>query len=153
MEIRVESVAQVRVAYIRHQGSYDTCCQAWGRIYDWAARNRFLRPGTVGIGASYGDPGAAPPEKNRYDACLTCNTDFSPNGDVQVQTLGGGRFVTAIHRGPYRGIKDSFHYLISDRLPINGHKMRDAPCLEIYIDDRDKTPEEDVRTKLCVPIE
>lgn len=153
MEIHIESVPQMRVAYISHQGPYDTCCQAWGRIYDWAARNKFLRPGTVGIGASYGDPEITGADQSRYDACLTCSTDFSPNGEVRVQTLGGGRFVTAIHRGPYPGIKDSFHYLIKNWLPINGHRLREAPRLEIYLDDPDKTPEEDVRTKLCVPIE
>lgn len=153
MEIRVESVPQMRVAYISHRGPYDTCCQVWGRIYDWAGRNKFIRPGTVGIGASYGDPATSAPDRLRYDACLTCSTDFSPNGEVQVQTLGGGRFVTAIHRGPYRRIKDSFHYLIRNWLPFKGLKLRDAPCLEIYVDDRDRIPEEDVRTKLCVPIE
>jgi AraC family transcriptional regulator len=153
MEIRIEHVPPMKVAYVRHHGPYDTCCQAWGRIYNWAGRNNFIRPGTLGIGASYDDPETTPPEKIRYDACLTCKDDFAANGDVEVQTLGGGQYVTAVHRGSYQKIKDSFRYLMSKWLPLNGRRMRDAPCLEIYLDDPGNTPEAEVRTKLCVPVE
>jgi len=70
-----------------------------------------------------------------------------------VQTLGGGNYVTAIHRGAYQRIKDSFRFLRIKWLPQNGRRMRNAPCLEIYLDDPGNTPEHEVRTKLCVPIE
>lgn len=155
MEVRIENLAPMRVAYIRHNGPYDTCCQTWGRIYDWAARHNFLGPRTIGVGASYDDAETTPPEKIRYDACLTCNDDFVPDADwgIDVQTLGGGKYATAIHRGSYRGIRDSFRRILKEWVPHNGRHLRDAPCLEVYIDDPEKTPEEDVRTKICVPIE
>jgi len=153
MEIRIEDLAPMRVAYIQHTGPYETCCQAWGRLYDWATRHKFITPGTFGIGASYDDPETTPPEKSRYDACLTCSENFEPNGEVSVQTLGGGKYVTAVHRGPYKGLKNSFRRILKDWLPKSGRNLRDAPCLELYIDDPDKTPEPDLRTKICVPIE
>jgi AraC family transcriptional regulator len=153
MEIRIEDLAPMRVAYLRHQGPYETCCQAWGRLYDWAARRNFIGPGTIGVGASYDNPETTPPDKIRYDACLTCGENFVPDGEISVQTLDGGHFVTAIHRGPYQGLRRSFQRIFEEWIPKSGRIVRDAPCLEIYIDDPDKTPEEDVRTKICVPIE
>jgi AraC family transcriptional regulator len=153
MEIRIENMTPMRVAFIRHNGPYETCCQAWGQLYDWAARNHFVGPGTIGVGASYDDPELTPPEEIRYDACLTCNENFNSNGEVSVQMLGGGKYATCIHRGPYRGLKRSFRQILREWIPQSGRLPRQAPCLEIYIDDPDKTPEEDLRTKICVPIE
>jgi AraC family transcriptional regulator len=153
MEIRVESLTPMRVAFIRHNGPYETCCQAWGRLYDWAARKNFIGPGTVGIGASYDNPEITPREKIRYDACLTCGEHFSSNGEISVKVLPGGRYVTAIHRGSYKGLRRCFRRILEEWIPKSGRLVRDAPCLEIYIDDPEKTRREDVRTKICVPIQ
>jgi AraC family transcriptional regulator len=153
MEIRIESVAPMKVAFIRHNGPYETCCQAWGRLYDWAARKHFIGPGTIGVGASYDDPETTPPEEIRYDACLTCGDTFSSNGEVSVKTVGGGKYATAVHRGPYRGLKKAFRRILKEWIPKSGRMLRDAPCLEIYIDEPDKTRKEDLRTKICVPID
>lgn len=152
MEIRIENVAPMRVAYIRHCGPYETCCQAWGRLYDWAARHHFISPGTIGIGVSYDNPETTKPDDIRYDACLTCGENFDSNDEISTQTLGGGKYATAIHRGPYQGLKHSFSHILREWIPKSGRLLREAPCLEIYIDDPEKTPEEDVRTKICVPI-
>ena len=152
MEIRIEDLAPMRVAYIRHNGPYETCCQAWGRLYDWATRHRFITPRTFGIGACYEDAETTTDE-NRYDACLTCDENFESNGEVSVQTLGGGKYVTAVHRGPYKGLRNAFRRILREWLPKSGRNRRNAPCLELYIDDPEKTPEPDLRTKICIPIE
>ena len=38
------------------------------------------------------------------------------------------------------------------RLPESGYEVADAPPMEIYLNDPDKTRPEDLRTEICIPI-
>lgn len=154
MEVRIEKVSPMRVAYIRHMGPSDTCCETWGRLYEWAGRHKLVGPGTLGIGAWHDSPDSAAPDHTRYDACLTCSKVLDPDDDeVKIQVLGGGEYAVAIHRGAIRGMKDALCRMMKEWVPQSGRKVRDAPCLEIYLDDPERTPADDVRTKICVPLE
>ncbi len=153
MEMRIEKIEPMRVACIRHLGPYENCGKAWERLFVWAGKRQLVGAETVSIGVSYDDPETTPPEKIRYDACITVGSDVESEDEVKVMEIGGGEYAKITHVGSYKDIKGAYRHLIGELIPQSGRKMRNAPCLEIYIDNPDEVPEEKRRTELCVPIE
>ena len=76
MDVRVESVAPMRVAFIRHVGPYLQVGETWGRLFAWAGPRGLVARGPKMIGVCYDDPEVTPPDKLRYDACLSVGEHF-----------------------------------------------------------------------------
>ena len=56
----------------------------WGRLCQWAGMRGLFGPDTQCFGVCYDDPEITPPDKIRYDACLTVNRPVEAEGDVGV---------------------------------------------------------------------
>ena len=152
MEMRIETREPCRVAFVRHTGPYVECGKAWGALCGWAGPKGLLGPGTPFVGLSYDDPEVTPPEKLRYDACIPVGDDVEASGSVAVQTIEGGTYAIATHRGAYSKLIDTYRAIYGQWLPASGYVCRDAPPIEIYRNSPDQTPEEDLLTDICIPV-
>ena len=141
------------VAGLRQYGPYETCHKTWEKLFIWAGKRGLVNPQTIAVGLSYDDPETTPPEKIRYDACISVSDDFVPEGEITVFEVEGGEYAVYTHIGSYDKIKESFQRLNKEWIKSSGRLMRKAPCLEIYIDDPEETPEENLRTDLCIPLQ
>lgn len=153
MEVSIETLEPIRVAFTRHIGPYSECGEAWNRLMMWAGPKGLIGPRTVILGGSYDDPDVTPPDKIRYDACLTVEGDVSAEGDVGIRMVGGGRYAKATHIGPYEKLGECYQGLIGGWIPRNGHRAGSEPCLEFYRNDLRDTPPEQLRTDVYVPLE
>ncbi len=153
MNVSIESMQPTRVAYIRHTGPYSGCGQAWDKLCTWMGKEGLLGAGTRYVGVSYDDPEITPPDKIRYDACVTVDDAFQPEGEVSVQVLAGGDYARATHQGPYEKLSTTYHRLMGEWLPRSGRHLRSAPCLEFYLNDPGSTPPAELLTDICVPLE
>lgn len=153
VEVRVETVAPMRVAFVRHIGPYAAVGSAWERLFRWAMSRGQLGPQLCMLGVVYDDPEVTPPDRVRYDACLTVGSTCSPEGDVGVQEIGGGDFAIVEHRGPYDRLGETYARLCGEWLPASGCELRTAPPFEAYLNSpRDSAPEE-LRTLVHLPLE
>ncbi len=89
------------MAFVRHTGPYNECGAAWEKLCSWAEAKGLFGPNTQLLGLCYDDPEVTPPEKIRYDACLTIDTDVRPEGEVGVQEIPGGRYAVTLHQGAF----------------------------------------------------
>lgn len=155
MEMKTKIVKRqpTMVAFVRHIGPYAECGEAWGKLCAWAGRRGLLGPQTVNIGISYDDPEVTPPEKIRYDACVTVDDSVEPEGEVGVQTLRGGEYAVTTHRGPYEKLAETYGWIFGKWAPKSGRVVSSAPCLEVYLNDPHRTPPDQLRTEVCVPLE
>ncbi|MCP4570523.1 MAG: GyrI-like domain-containing protein [FCB group bacterium] len=153
MEVRIESRQPLTVACLRQYGPYETCHKTWEKLFIWAGKRGLVQPETITVGLSFDDPETTPPEKIRYEACISVADDFEPDGDIKVRQIEGGEYAVYTHIGSYSKIKESFRRLNKEWIGQSGHRLRSAPCLEIYIDDPEETPPELLRTYLCVPLQ
>jgi AraC family transcriptional regulator len=152
MEVRIESVPVMRVAFMRHNGPYRQVGQTWGRLCAWAGPRGLVGPRTVMLGVAHDDPQVTPPEKLRYDACLTVDGRFKPEGDVGVQEVGGGEYAVTTHRGPYDTIGQTVTRLCGEWLPASGREPRPVPMFEIYRNSPQDTAPENLLTDLYLPL-
>jgi AraC family transcriptional regulator len=153
VEVVVKRINPMRVAFVRHVGPYADCGPAWEKVCRWAAETREYGPDTLCIGISYDDPDVTPPDKIRYDACLTVGAGVTPSGDVAIQEIPGGEYAVVTHQGPYHELSKTYAALFRQWVPASGRELRSAPCLEIYRNDPSTTPPEQLLTDIYLPLE
>jgi len=152
MEVRVETVKPMRVAFIRHIGSYIECKPAWDKLAAWAGPKGIFNANPKCIGISYDDPQVTPPDKIRYDACFTVGDDIEAEGEVGIQTIDGGRFAIFTHKGSYEGLEATYAAIMGKWLPQSGQELGESPSFELYLNNPDETPPEKLLTEIHIPL-
>ncbi len=153
MKIELRLIEPIRVAFIRHTGPYDEVGKAWEKLCSWAGPTGLFGPDTRMFGASYDDPDVTPPERLRYDACITVSDSVEPEGETGVHDIGGGEYAVTLHEGPYQKLGETYAQLYGSWFAVEGHEPGPAPCLEFYLNDPESTEPEDLLTEVCVPIQ
>jgi AraC family transcriptional regulator len=153
MEVRIERVNPMLVAFVRHVGPYDGVSVAWERLCLRLGKEGLLGPGTQFIGVCHDDPEVTPPEKLRYDACVTVDSDFVAQDDVGVQTIGGGEYAVTTHVGPYNLLGRTYAQLLGQWLPCSGRELRSEPSLEFYLNAPESAEPQDLITDIYAPLE
>jgi len=153
MEVKIETIEPIRVAFMRHTGPYNQCGPTWDRLCAFLGPEGMLGPGSRLFGLSYDDPDVTPPDKIRYDACIEVDENFLAEGDVGVQTVAGGRFAVTTHFGPYDRLNETYAKIMGEWLPRSGETLRAAPSIEFYLNDPESTEPEDLVTDIYTPLE
>jgi len=152
-DVHVRNVEPMRVAFVRHVGPYENVVLALQRFLHWAGQRGLFGPDTKVIGIGHDDPHITPADKLRFDCCVTVSKEFQPEGEVGVQTVGGGEFAVLTHRGPYEKLGDCYRLLYGTWLPASGREPRHEPPFEVYHNSPGNTQPEDLLTEIYVPLE
>lgn len=153
MNVQIKTIPARRVAFMRHIGPYDQVGATWDEFLPVLGKDGLLGGDSEFIGICHDDPDVTPPEKTRYDACVTVDEDFVPQGEIGVQTIAGGEYAITTHFGPYDKMGDTWAKLLGQWLPRSGRELREEPCFEIYLNDPTSTDPEDLLTDLCAPLQ
>jgi AraC family transcriptional regulator len=149
MNVTIKDQPGYHVAYMRRIGAYGPeIGNLWEKFCRWAGPRRLLGPETIMLGISHDDPHITPPEKCRYDACITVGADFKPEGEVGVADIPAGRYAMTHYEGPVEGITAAWDE-ICKWLTSSGYQPDDRPCYELY------SPEcsnEKMIFDICMPV-
>jgi AraC family transcriptional regulator len=152
-EVRIEAWPARRVAFLRHVGPYTSVGPTFQRLMAWAGQHGLFGPSTLVLGICWDDPEVTPPEKIRYDCCITVGESFTPDADVSVQTMENGECAVATHRGPYEKLGDLYLWLYGAWLPTSGREPRHAPPFEVYRNSPMIAAPEDLLTDIYIPLQ
>ncbi len=153
MKVEIRKLEPVRVAFLRHVGPYDQCGHTWERLLEWAGSRGMVGAGTKMIGLCHDDPEVTPAEKIRYDACISVDSHFNPEGEIGVQEVAGGEYAFTTHFGPYEQLGDTYTALAGRWVPRSGRTLRQGPCFEVYLNAPESTEPEDLLTDIYMPLE
>ena len=154
---RIEVVAPIRVAFLRHVGPYELAPMAWERLMTWAGSStQFQRSAgstePLLLGVPHDNPSVTPPERLRFDCCIAVDDSVRPEGEIGVQDVAGGAYATAVHRGPFERLAETYGWIALSFIPESGYRMRSAPFLELYLTPPERTPPEELLTEVFVPV-
>lgn len=153
MDVRIENLDPVEVAFVRRKGPYARSAKAaFDTLLRWLDRNGRGDDVRQCIGFGHHDPNVTPPEACVYDACFALEGGVAADDEVGVQTLPGGRYAILTLIGPYSGIGAGFDRLRDEVLPTCGEPTDWRPWIERYLDDPAEVPEAELRTELCMPL-
>lgn len=153
MNVHIQTVNEMRVAFVRHIGPYDRVGEAWHRFLAWAGPRGLAGPAMQAFGVLYDDPDITPSDRLRYDACLTIDDTIEPEGEIGAQTVGGGCYAVMRHVGPYNRLGQTYVQLCGEWLPQSGRELRSAPALEFYRNSPLDTPDDKLVTDIFLPLE
>lgn len=153
MQVKIENVPKMKVAFVRQVGPYNACETAWQKLCGCKAVAMTFGPNSKFIGVCYDDPAITAPDKIRYDACVTVPESFSTTEEgIGAQELGGGKYAVTTYVGPYSGLGEIYQELYGHWAPQNGYEPTAEPSFEIYKSDPKTTPPEQLVTEIYMPI-
>lgn len=83
----------------------------------------------------------------------TCaQPDLPLQGSLAWQALAPGRYAVFVHQGPYNTLHDTWRSIYHDWLPASGAALRDAPPMEVCLNDPKTTPPAALLTEIWIPV-
>jgi AraC family transcriptional regulator len=152
MKIELKTLEPKRVAYMRHVGPYNGAYRIWQDFTKRLKKDGLPRKDSLCIGVPLDNPKVTPPEKLRYDACVTVNGKYQPTKPVRVRTIEGGDYVVA-RNCPIGAIAKCYEKLFYSWLPKSGRKARKAPSLLVAVNGAEGMPRTFGFTDIYVPLE
>ena len=153
MNVTLKQIQPQRVAFMRHIGPYDKVGSVWDKLTLWLGKEGLLGGDVQFIGLCHDDPAVTPPDKIRYDACVTVDECFQPAGEIGVQIISGGEHAILTHFGAYNQLGESYAKLLGQWLPRSGRTLRSTPCFEVYLNSPESTEPQDLITDIYAPLE
>lgn len=141
------------VAYVRITDSYrpGNFMRGFEALTGWAGRHGLLEKGML-LGMSQDDPDITPPEKCRYDMCITIKGPMHTRGRVGTMGLPRQRYARLVCQGDMNEMVRAWDWLYKAWLPQSGHQPADGPCIEEYRTSPLKIGWERVDLNMLVPV-
>ena len=161
MKVELKRVEPMLVAFMRHVGPYGQVSTTWDKLMPILGKEGLLGGSPMCIGICHDDPEVTPPSKLRYDACVTVDEGFRPDGlselggpdaEIGLQTIPGGEYAVTTHQGPYKKLGDTYAALLGQWLPRSGRELASSPCFEVYLNSPESTAPEDLLTDVYAPL-
>jgi DNA gyrase inhibitor GyrI len=150
MEVSVRQIPAIRVACIRHTGSYSDVREAWERIVGWAARSGLLGRGPM-VGVVHDIPRG---QKCQYDAGVGVGKDVTAEDPVEIRATPAGLYAVALHRGAYADLRKVYESILDGWLKEGVYALRAGqPFLEFFLNSPRQVPETQLLTEVCIPVE
>ena len=155
----IRHLPDLRVLYARGWGAIDysfslAADKAFTTLFCYLQEHALQNAFTACLAITPDDLDTVPHDQCRIDAgvILKEGIQITPTDQVAVQLLPAGRWAVFQHKGPYDTLWQSWNVAYRDWLPRSGERPRDVPPLEIYLNNINHTPPEQLRTEILIPI-
>ncbi len=142
---------ELELVYIRIIGKYGEESfyeTAWNKLVRFLQSNDALTNETRFIGISFDDPNVTKPDQCRFYACASIQNKITPTGEFGTIRLREGKYAVYTLKGSYSGLQKLY-----DNISVNfEYTLRHGAAFEEYMNSPRGTKEEDLLTKIFIPI-
>jgi DNA gyrase inhibitor GyrI len=139
------------LVYIRIIGKYgdsEPYEAAWQKLVAFLMNQQAFSETTRFIGISFDDPNVTRPDRCRFYACASVRKNIAPTGEFGTIRLRKGKYAVYTLKGSYSGLKDLYN-----NINVNfDYVLRYGIAFEEYMNSPDNTKEEDLLTKIFIPV-
>lgn len=152
MKVEIVQRPELRLASVRHVGSYMRIGEAFQRLNDLVTKAGLSNSDTKLVGIYHDDPSTTPEDKLRSDAAITIPAKTKlPHGLTEL-TIPAGRYTHTTHFGPYEGLPEAWGYLRNEWLPKSGEKPGKGMSYEVYRNTPMNAKPDELVTDLYLPL-
>lgn len=163
-EVLKKEIAEFQILYVRRFGAYeeypgpDANSTQVQTLLRYIAGIQSQPQNHQWVGVSQDDPQITPSEKIRFDLGISLpskarkaeNTKHGSSG-TGTQTIPGGKYLVARHRGPYANLPLAYDFLLNEYSIRKKLALRNSAPFEIYLDPLGNKLKEPV-TDIYVPL-
>ncbi len=142
-------VPAATVASISEQGPYGEMGNVTGELYGWLS-SKGIEPVGLPFGIYYDDPNEVAPQDLRYKVCIPISQDIEGDERVTIETIPAITAATIIHKGPYSEVGSAWGKLAT-WVENKGYQF-EGTGREVYLNDPESTPEDELLTEIQIPI-
>jgi len=148
-----------KLAGLWHHGDFMTIGVTFETVMAQCVMAGILPPKPQTMGLYLADPECTDEPDLRSFAGVVLNEGITQNADVavpeglEIYDYPAGRFAVLTHQGPYALLSNGYDWLYNSWLPASDEAVRDQPCSEVYLNSPIDTPQQELRTEICMPIE
>ena len=139
MQVRLEHVRPIIVAFVRHVGPYDKLLDKdspmsllWDELFEWGNANKLINADSLLIGIPQDDPSITPPEKQRFDVCVQISEFRNPSGHIGCQTISAGMFGVSRHYGSFDNLAEAYMHIYDSLVTTGKYNLRTQTPFEVY---------------------
>ena len=145
-------IDDLELVYIRILGKYgedEPYETAWNKLICFLESKQSLSNQTRFFGISFDDPNVTKHEQCRFYACATVERKVAPTGEFGTIQLRHGKYAVYTLKGSYSGLQELYN-----NISVNfNHTLRHGVAFEEYLNSPHDTKEEDLLTKIFIPIQ
>lgn len=151
LDCKVGEIQEICLAYVRIVGKYGDeklFTDGWKELASFMYRHNLLTPFTRWIGISFDSPHITQSDKCRFYACATVPKRIKAEGSIGNYTVSKGKFAVFTYRGSYNGLQNMYDNIYRQ----TNFEWRDSVSFEEYLNNPNQTREDDLLTKIYIPI-
>lgn len=152
MNVEIKEKPALRVATVRHVGSYMRISEAFQRLGQIAqGAGLFAHTGAAMLAIYHDDAASTPEDQLRSDAGIVVPENLELPASLGEARLPAGRYACTLHVGPYDRLGEVWQYLFREWIPQHRLRVKGAG-FELYLNMPGSVPNEQLRTEVCVPV-
>jgi AraC family transcriptional regulator len=132
MKAEIVQQPELRLASVRHVGSYMRINEAFQRLNDLVTKAGLSNRDTKLVGIYHDDPSTTPENKLRSEAAITISAKTKLPSGLTELVVPPGRYAHTTHLGPYTGLGEVWGYLKNEWLKGSGEKLGKGMSYEVY---------------------
>ncbi len=155
--VRVETLPEMTLAYVRHVGPYQGDAELferlWNKLMKWAGpRGLTERPEARYLIIYHDAPEITEEEKLRLSVCLSVPEDTEVEGDIGRMILPSGRYAMARFEVTPADYGAAWGWTYGVWLPESGYQPDDRPTFELYPEPTKIGPNGEMTVDIVVPV-
>lgn len=154
--IRVETMEEREIAYVRYIGPYmgdvDLFRSLYDRILKWAASRKLMNRHTRSYCIYHDDPAITEAEKLRVSVGIDIPPGTEVSGETGKLVLPGGEYAIAYFELDSSEYLDAWQVICSDWFPESGYMFGDGLPFEMPLCDPRDHPQGKHLVEICIPV-
>lgn len=156
----IRTLPDLHVLYVRERGIIEysfskAADRAFSTLMRYLQRHQLVDAFSACLAITPDNYDVVPHAQCRIDAGVVLKADRQvelSSDEVAIQVLPAGRWAVFQHKGPYDTLWQSWNVAYRDWLPRSNQRPRDVPPVEVYVNNINDTPPEQLRTEILIPI-
>jgi effector-binding domain-containing protein len=150
----IKTTKPMTVAFIKVKGSYSQIPIRFGELYGWITEKEYKPIGSA-IVVYHTTPGQVPDDQSLWELRSQLSGNVVASGPdeqgIGVKRVGEVQVASAIHKGPYEKIEQTYNAL-TDWITKNNYEIK-GPYEESYFNSPEQVPVDELITEIRFPIQ
>jgi AraC family transcriptional regulator len=152
MNVEKKQMPAMRLATLRHTGSYHRISEAFARLGEIAGRAGLFNAKPTMLALYHDDPETTPDAELRSDAAVVIGEGTPVPEGLSEQRIPAGHYACTVHLGSYETLGDTWARFMGHWLPASGERMGAGTSFEIYVNNPMEVAKENLITELYIPL-